>query len=273
MTKLPELEKIKFFKYHGTGNDFIIIDNREQKIIFSNEKAVSSLCDRRFGIGADGLILLENSPTSDFRMIYYNSDGKEGSMCGNGGRCIVAFAAKLGIIKHTTTFDATDGLHEAMILEITSEKSEVSLKMQDVANVEMNNHHYILNTGSPHYVVFADNIEKTDVVKEGRIIRNSERFKSDGINVNFVSGKSGHLQIKTYERGVEDETWSCGTGSVAAALAFELEGLALRGIPVEISTRGGSLKVSYKRHENIFTDIQLIGPTILVYEGFIDKTF
>ncbi|HMT30112.1 MAG TPA: diaminopimelate epimerase [Bacteroidia bacterium] len=264
------MKNLHFIKYHGTGNDFIMVDNREQKIVFQSPEQIEKLCDRRFGIGGDGLILLENSESLDFKMIYYNADGREGSMCGNGGRCTVAFASELGIIKNTCRFEAVDGIHEAVITDKNEGTCMVSLKMNDVFKIEKNGADYILDTGSPHYVSFKENISKMDVFKEGQAIRYNHRFKEHGINVNFIEEDRGKLNIRTYERGVEEETWSCGTGSVAAALVMELEGKAVPNKPIEISTRGGSLFVRFQHQGEGFSDIWLTGPAVNVFNGTIE---
>ncbi len=261
------MKKIHFSKYHGAGNDFIIIDNRSQKIVFTSPDQVAALCHRRFGIGADGLILLEESGLMNFRMKYYNADGNEGSMCGNGGRCITAFAAHLDIIKNNASFEAIDGVHEAVILKKDNLHTFVSLKMNDVYRIEKNHSNYILNTGSPHYITFVDEVEKVNVFVEGKAIRNSEQFKEMGINVNFVQAEMGRLTLRTYERGVEDETMSCGTGSVAAALALALENKIITGQDVEVTTRGGKLFIEFEKDDNGFSNIWLKGPAEKVFEG------
>lgn len=254
---------MKFYKYQGTGNDFIMIDNREQKFS-SSAHLVQKLCDRRFGIGADGLILLENSNEHDFKMVYFNSDGNPSTMCGNGGRCIVAFAKQLGIISNKATFEAIDGVHCAKI-----ENDEVSLEMISVNDVMKNGNDYVLNTGSPHYVAFVEqDIEEYPVYQQGFSIRNSEPFKQEGINVNFVSIKGEGIFVRTYERGVEDETLSCGTGVTAAAIATYLK---TNKNPTLIQTLGGNLKVSFEANSNhSFTNVWLIGPATLVFEGLIN---
>lgn len=264
------MKKLPFCKYHGTGNDFIMIDNRSKNFVLGSPDQLAILCDRRFGIGADGLILLEESDTKDFKMIYFNADGKEGSMCGNGGRCTTAFAHAIGLIEKSTTFEAVDGDHEARILEKTDQGSIVSLKMNDVLIIERESNNYILDTGSPHYITFVKNAAETDVFGEGKKIRYNSRFKEKGINVNFIEPGNGTLKIRTYERGVEDETWSCGTGSVAAALALELEGKTISGKPVEVITKGGKLWVDFTRNDDVFSDIWLTGPAVKVFEGFIE---
>lgn len=255
--------KLNFFKYQGTGNDFILVDNRKEHFMHSNAKLVKKLCDRRFGIGADGFILLEGHDAYDFQMIYYNSDGKQSSMCGNGGRCIVQFAKDLGVIKKETTFYAIDGEHDAYI-----KNGLVHLKMTDVSLIEEKKGDFYLNTGSPHYVKFVDGVKDYPVFKEGKKIRNNERFKKKGTNVNFVekTGKN-KLFVRTYERGVEDETYSCGTGVTAAAIAASLSGMSNS---VQILTLGGELSVSFTKEKNKFTDIYLIGPAQMVYKGSVE---
>jgi diaminopimelate epimerase len=207
--------KIEFHKYQGTGNDFILLDNRENVYGTLTTKQVHFLCSRRFGIGADGLMMLNNKPGFDFEMKYFNADGNEGSMCGNGGRCILKFATMLGIKREKYNFIAADGTHEAEI----DLSGEVRLKMKDVKGVEYSYTHYILDTGSPHYVKNVRDVLLVDVVNEGRTIRNSKEFEEKGVNVNFVETLNDDtIYVRTYERGVEDETLSCGTGVVASAL-------------------------------------------------------
>lgn len=247
-----------------------MIDNRDKKFVLNSPSEIAFLCDRRFGIGADGIILLETSENKDFKMVYFNSDGKEGSMCGNGGRCITAFADSLGLIGQNTTFEATDGVHDAQILEKTGQGWLVSLKMKDVLSIEKESDNYILDTGSPHFITFVKNAEETNTCQEGKKIRYNDRFKETGINVNFIEPGNGTLKIRTYERGVEDETWSCGTGSVAAAIALELIGKAVPGKPVEVNTKGGKLWVDFKHSGEVFSDIWLTGPAVKVFEGFIE---
>ncbi len=253
--------KIPFCKYQGTGNDFILIDNRKQ--IFDNQdnKKIEQLCHRRFGIGADGLILLENADNADFRMRYYNSDGNEGSMCGNGGRCVVSFAKKLGIIDTQTTFLAPDGLHTATIT-----KQGVALAMKDVSQIEQIGKDFFLNTGSPHYVRIIPSHKNFDTVEEGKKIRYNSRFKAEGTNVNFLSSENGKAHLSTYERGVENETYSCGTGTVASAIVLGL----INGKEEHIlQTKGGKLTVKYTKTGEFFTNIVLEGKAELVFEGVL----
>jgi diaminopimelate epimerase len=258
--------KIEFYKYQGTGNDFILLDNREDIYNAITNEQVKFLCDRHFGIGADGLMLLNNNEEYDFEMIYYNADGKPGSMCGNGGRCIVQFASMLGIKKKEYRFLATDGAHEA---EIDLEK-EVSLKMKDVTDVNFTLNNFLLNTGSPHYVVYVKDVESEDVVTEGRKIRHSKDFAKEGVNVNFVQIISDdEIYVRTYERGVEDETLSCGTGVTASALVSAHNDKGFNR--VEVKTKGGRLSVEFEKNsETEFTNIWLSGPAMKVFSGVIN---
>jgi diaminopimelate epimerase len=252
--------ELKFYKYQGTGNDFVMVDNRNGVFDASNTSLIEELCHRRFGIGADGFILLENEKDYDFKMVYFNSDGKPSSMCGNGGRCIVQFAYDLGVIGNHTRFLAIDGPHDAYL-----EKGLVHLKMIDVNQVENNGDHFYMNTGSPHYIKPVEGIKNFPVFEEGRKIRNNERFKEKGTNVNFTEIKDETLHVRTYERGVEDETFSCGTGVTAAALAASYSGM---NSPVRIQTLGGELSISFKRNDSGFSEVYLIGPAKRVFEGF-----
>lgn len=252
---------LEFYKYQGTGNDFILIDNRREFFPKNNTKLVAQMCGRKFGIGADGLILLEGHSDMDFRMVYYNSDGNLSSMCGNGGRCITHFASYLGIIGSDTTFEAVDGMHEASISE-----GVVSLKMNDVRAVEIHPGHLFVDTGSPHHVTRVDQLQEYDVFNAGRAIR-TERYGKDGANVNFVSKISpSEFGVRTYERGVEDETLSCGTGVTAVALAMYESGEA-DSEEITLRTLGGELKVRFKKTGNGYTDIYLIGPAVQVFKG------
>lgn len=256
---------ITFNKYQGTGNDFIIIDNRDMKFNRGDNGLVAKLCDRRFGIGGDGLMLLQSKIGYDFEMVYYNSDGNESSMCGNGGRCIVEYARALGLVKTKAHFLASDGEHEALV-----NSSYISLKMNNVTKVEMNAAFSYLNTGSPHYVAFVSDVKNYKVFEEGKKIRNNERFKEKGTNVNFVEKELNDLFVRTYERGVEDETYSCGTGVTAAALVAALKNVSTAQDYCDVKTLGGNLKVKFNKHEDSsFTDIWLEGPATFVYKGEI----
>jgi diaminopimelate epimerase len=255
---------IHFYKYQGTGNDFILIDNRSKLFALEKEQ-VSLMCNRRFGIGGDGLMLLENEAGYDFKMVYYNSDGNLSSMCGNGGRCIAAFAEHLGIGKDRFKFLAVDGPHEAIVTG-----DMVNLKMQDVKQMELGEDYFFLNTGSPHYVKVVENVEKYDVFNEGRKIRNSPRFVEEGTNVNFVQKEDDHVYVRTYERGVEDETYSCGTGVTAAALVAAVTGMSTGKNSCLVKTLGGTLEVTFEKVlEQNFYNIWLKGPASLVFSGSI----
>lgn len=258
--------KITFYKYQGTGNDFVMIDNRDHKISKNDTKLVRHLCDRKFGIGADGLICLENPyhEEDDFKMVYFNADGNESSMCGNGGRCLVAFARFLGIIQDSAKFTAIDGPHEATIND-----GIVSLKMQNVKEISENEEFLFLDTGSPHHVIFTENIGTMDVKKIGAEIRYSRQYENGGTNVNFVEPLSkDSFSVRTYERGVEDETLSCGTGVTAVALAAFKSGKT-SSEKVTLVTQGGELSVSFKKQDDGFSDIWLSGPAEQVFKGEI----
>ena len=258
--------KIKFSKYQGTGNDFVMIDNRRGEFPKGNIKLIAQLCDRRFGIGADGLLLLEDDLTADFRMVYYNSDGNESSMCGNGGRCIVAFAKKLNVFEGSaTSFIAVDGLHHATLLL----DGIVSLQMKDVEAITIDEGYVFMNTGSPHHVMMVEELESFDVKKEGAQIRYSDLYGSKGSNVNFVKQLGeNHFALRTYERGVEDETLSCGTGATATAIAmFATNRTSSKQIRLDVE--GGKLEVSFEIYNNVYTNVLLQGPAAFVYEGEI----
>jgi len=255
---------MKFYKYQGTGNDFVLIDNREKEHSLTNYQ-IKQICDRHFGVGADGLMLLENQIGYDFKMVYYNSDGNESTMCGNGGRCISAFAKKLGLVSTKAKFIAIDGDHEANF-----EDEIVSLKMNDVTSIIVNETYFQINTGSPHYVHFTEYVEELDVKKEGKLIRYSPIFKEEGINVNFVEKiNENAIFVRTYERGVEDETLSCGTGVTASAISLIHDKIGSHEIRIE--TLGGSLSVKL---ENIdgqkIQNIWLKGKAEFVFEGEIN---
>lgn len=256
--------QIHFFKYQGTGNDFIILDNRKGEYSNLTTEQIRHLCDRRFGIGADGLMLLNTKKGYDFEMKYYNADGRESSMCGNGGRCLTKFAYRMGIHRNSYLFSAVDGDHESEIdLDGT-----VSLKMKDVKEIKyVNGGDFILNTGSPHYVKIVNNLDKLDVYKSGRTIRNSDSFAKEGINVNFVEHTGDdEISVRTYERGVENETLSCGTGVTAAALACYHNENGFNDVMV--ITKGGKLNVEYDRFDdNSYRNIWLSGPAENVFEG------
>jgi len=256
--------KLKFYKYQGTGNDFIIIDNRSLFFPKNDTKLIANLCHRNFGIGADGLMLLEEHPLSDFTMVYYNADGHTSSMCGNGGRCLVHFAKYLGIISSHTVFEAIDGLHKASI-----EKGVVSLKMNDVSEIENNQAHLFLNTGSPHHVQTVADTKKVDVITTGRNIRH-QIYGQEGANVNFVSQlNTNTFSIRTYERGVENETLSCGTGVTAAAIAMHYT-KNTSSQNISLHTMGGVLEVSFIYTKGTYKEVYLKGPAVQVFNGFLE---
>lgn len=256
---------VDFFKYQGTGNDFIVLDNRKAHYDQLSDKQVKLMCDRHFGIGADGLMMLSESETSDFEMTYYNADGKSSSLCGNGSRCIVKFAEMLGIHKDTYLFKASDGLHKAEI----DRNGIVRLKMNNVNEVENHFEYFVLNTGSPHYVKPSAEVKDMDIVELGRAIRYSHRFAKEGINVNFVEElASDEIFVRTYERGVENETLSCGTGVTASALISAHNDYGFNR--VEVHTPGGRLSVEYdKIDDDHYKNIWLSGPADMVYKGQI----
>ena len=256
---------LEFYKYQGTGNDFVMIDNRHKHFNKTNAKRINILCDRRFGIGADGLILLENDDECDFKMVYFNADGNESTMCGNGGRCIVAFAKFLGIITTKATFNAIDGLHKATI-----KNDDVELQMLDVSHIKALENFTVLDTGSPHYVTLRDKVESLDIAKEGAHIRYSKPFKTNGINVNFVSKVSdGVFKVRTYERGVEDETLSCGTGVTAVAIAMHYIGETEKNL-LKLNVEGGQLEVKFTKKGALYTNIWLIGKATQVFKGQLE---
>jgi diaminopimelate epimerase len=257
---------LTFFKYQGTGNDFIIIDNRKNEIGQLNQKQIEWLCNRKFGIGADGLMLMNAKQGYDFEMVYFNADGKESTMCGNGGRCMILFAYHQGIHEYTYRFTAIDGEHEGEI----DINNLIRLKMKNVDEIEFHNHHSILNTGSPHFVKQVHDLINVDVVETGRNIRESKQFAKEGINVNFVETISEDaIFVRTYERGVEDETLSCGTGVTAAALISAHNNRGFNR--VEVKTPGGNLSVEFEKiSDSFFENIWLCGPANFVFKGEIE---
>lgn len=252
---------MKFFKYHGTGNDFILVDNRSGAFTRTDEASVAALCHRRFGIGADGLILLAQASGYDFQMDYFNSDGRRSSMCGNGGRCITHFAMKIGLVKDQARFLAVDGPHEAHATD-----RGIRLKMGSPSPVTNAGNDYVVNTGSPHFVRFVkEGIESLDVKKEGAAIRYSTPYADSGINVNFARPlPDGSLRVRTYERGVEDETWSCGTGVTAVAVVHAHLNPAISS-PVSLHTPGGPLWVHFAPSGEWWLE----GAAVCVFEGEI----
>jgi len=258
--------KQTFYKYQGAGNDFILIDNRLQQFDHHQPELIARLCDRRFGIGGDGIMFLQVKEAFDFEMVYYNADGKPSSMCGNGGRCIVAFARFLGLIEKETTFLAVDGPHYAKI----SESGDwVSLQMINVDTINRDGDAFVLNTGSPHYVALAENLEHKNVYQDGFVIRNNPVYQQDGININFVEPVKDGYFVRTFERGVEDETYACGTGVTAVALAMAKHKNQTGTVFTPIKVLGGDLSVKFNYNGTTFSDIFLEGPAVQVFSGEI----
>lgn len=257
---------IKFYKYQGTGNDFVMIDNRLDTFPKNDVRLIERLCHRRFGIGADGLILLENHLDTDFKMVYYNSDGNQSTMCGNGGRCLVAFAKKLDIISNATTFMAIDGLHHAWV----NADELVSLQMIDVNEISIENDYSYLNTGSPHHVQIVDDLVNYDVKEKGSTIRYGNLYGKEGSNVNFVKKVNDNtFALRTYERGVEDETLACGTGATAVAIAMHVTAQTADNT-ITIDVEGGELVVSFEAKNNKYSNVVLTGPAEFVFEGTVE---
>jgi diaminopimelate epimerase len=257
-----------FYKYQGTGNDFVVFDNRQMHFDKNNASFINRLCDRKLGIGADGLLLLENSATTDFTMVYFNADGTLGSMCGNGGRCIVAFASFLGIIDTDTQFEAYDGLHKATI-----NNGIVSLQMKNVKDIDIYKDHIFLDTGSPHHVQCVENVSDFDVDQVGRKIRYAAPYFEAGANVNFVQVVSEDaFKVRTYERGVEAETLSCGTGVTAVAIAMHATNQTSQN-EISLHTEGGVLQVRFNNQGTVYSDVFLVGPAVQVFSGTINVGF
>lgn len=258
--------QIQFYKYQGTGNDFVMIDNRSGFFPKEDTALIERLCDRRFGIGADGLILLENDAETDFKMVYYNSDGNQSTMCGNGGRCLVAFAKQLDVIGNTTSFNAVDGLHHASV----DKDGIVSLQMIDVDGVKIAADYSFLNTGSPHHVQLVDDLEHYNVKENGAAIRYGELYGQAGSNINFVKKiDESTFALRTYERGVEDETLACGTGATAAAIAMNAIG-ETDLTAINMNVEGGELSVSFEKEGSKYVNVFLNGPAKFVFEGIIE---
>jgi diaminopimelate epimerase len=257
---------IEFYKYHGAGNDFIMIDNRKDLLIEDKVKFAQQWCSRRFGIGSDGIIFIENSsnPEINYIMDFYNPDGSQ-SFCGNGSRCAMAFAIKLGIVNTSATFEAIDGVHESKL-----EDDVYHIHMKDVVEIQHINGDFFIHTGSPHYISYCHENDNRNILDFGKEIRYSEPYKTEGTNVNLLSELgSNHIAIRTYERGVENETLACGTGVTAAALSYAEKHELVDGI-VHVDAKGGKLKVKFRRNNKSFNDIWLIGRAEFVYKGTID---
>jgi diaminopimelate epimerase len=259
--------KIKFYKYQGAGNDFIMVDNRKNIVNHHDPKLIARICDRRFGIGGDGIMFLQNLEGYDFEMIYYNADGQPSSMCGNGGRCIAAFAKFLGIIDSEANFLAVDGPHYA---KISASGDWVSLQMIDVNEINRDADAYVLDTGSPHYIRQVSGLKDKDVFHDGSAIRNNDTYKAKGINVNFVEPLKDGYFVRTYERGVEDETYACGTGVTAVALAMAKQNKQTGKINTPIKVLGGDLNIRFETNGEHFSNIFLEGPAVQVFDGEVD---
>jgi diaminopimelate epimerase len=257
--------KVKFSKYNGAGNDFIVIDDRKNNIEI-NPWLIEKLCNRNFGIGGDGLILIKESKSTDFEILHYTSDGNLGSLCGNGSRCAISFAYKNKIIGKKTRFDAFDGIHNAEIINDNLVKMEMKIN----SDILENEYGTWLDTGSPHLVIEKDNTDELDVNLLASSIRYNEYYKKEGVNVNFIEKVSNEtFKIRTYERGVENETLACGTGSTASAICMNYLGKT-QSNNITMKCRGGDLKVEFISNDNLFSDISITGPAKFVFEGQID---
>ncbi|MFO7791185.1 MAG: diaminopimelate epimerase [Bacteroidales bacterium] len=253
--------KMHFYKYQGTGNDFIIIDALKSDVAL-NPAQIKKLCDRRFGIGADGLMVIKSRLGYDFEMLYYNSDGYEGTMCGNGARCILRYASNKKLIDKNADFMVGGNVYHGRI-----DNDLIHVIMNDVEVPSQKNGHSEIDTGSPHIVIPVSFLENYDVIKEGRRIRYDTAYKPDGINVNFIEEISeNEINMRTYERGVEAETWSCGTGAIAGAV-FQATRHEISEGSIDINMPGGTLKVSFTRSGDHFVNIRLSGPAVFVFEG------
>ena len=257
--------QINFYKYQGAGNDFVMIDNRLEWFDTTNKQLIEKLCNRRFGIGADGLICLENDSDFDFKMLYFNSDGNQSTMCGNGGRCIVSFAKYLNIVTKKANFTAIDGAHKATI-----SLDKVSLQMQDISDIKIKDNYVFLDSGSPHHITYYKNIDNLDVKKLGHVIRYGKPYFKTGTNVNFVAQLNKNtFKVRTYERGVEDETLSCGTGVTAVAIASHKIGKT-SDFEINLNTKGGNLKVSFTENNGVYKNVFLEGSAVQVFKGKIN---
>ena len=255
---------VKFSKYHGAGNDFVMINAKKSAVSLTDDE-VKNICDRRTGVGADGLIMILPSEKYDFRMKYYNCDGHESTFCGNGGRCIAAFALEEGLVTQDIEYEAIDGVHKAVVAKISDNEFTVSITMRDIENYDLNDDRLIINTGSPHYVTRVKNLKDFDVRKHGAEIRNDKSISTDGINVDFMEVVDNQFYIRTFERGVEDETLACGTGVTASSIAAALW---YGGDDINIKTTLATLNVKFEKVGNSIRNIVLSGPATHVFDGF-----
>lgn len=259
-----DYQGIKFSKFHGAGNDFVMINAINTQVVLTDEE-VKEICDRRTGVGADGLIMVLPSEKYDFRMKYYNCDGHESTFCGNGGRCIAAFAVEERLAPQHLEYEAIDGVHKALVTKNSDNEYMVSVTMRDIDDYDLNDERLIVNTGSPHYVTRVQNLKTFDVRKHGAEIRNDKRISKDGINVDFMEIIHNQYHIRTFERGVEDETLACGTGVTASAVAAALW---YGGDNIDIRTTLATLNVRFKKEGNSFKNVVLSGPAMHVFDGF-----
>lgn len=258
-----DYHKLRFSKYHGAGNDFVMVEAINFPVSLSDEE-VMRICDRRTGVGADGLIMVLPSEKYDFKMKYYNCDGHESTFCGNGGRCIAAFAVEQGLVPQHIKYEAIDGIHEALVTKESDNEYMVSLTMRDIDSYDIDDNRLIINTGSPHYVTRVKNLDDFDVRKHGAEIRNDKKISSDGVNVDFMEMIDNQIHIRTFERGVEDETLACGTGVTASAIAASLW---FGGDNIDINTRIAKLNVRFEKSGNTIRNIVLSGPAKHVFDG------
>lgn len=260
---------IKFSKYHGAGNDFVMINAIKSAVSLSDDD-VKAICDRRTGVGADGLIMVLPSEKYDFRMKYYNCDGHESTFCGNGGRCIAAFAVEEGLVSQNIEYEAVDGIHKALLTKNSDNEFMVSITMRDIESFDLNDNRLLINTGSPHYVTRVENLKSYNVRRHGAEIRNNKSISKDGVNVDFMELIDNQYCIRTFERGVEDETLACGTGVTASAIAAALW---YGGNDINIRTTLATLNVKFERAGNSIRNIVLSGPATHVFDGvyFLEK--
>ena len=259
-----DYQGIKFSKYHGAGNDFVMINAIKTPVILSDDE-VKAICDRRTGVGADGLIMVLPSEKYAFRMKYYNCDGHESTFCGNGGRCIAAFAVEEGLASQHIEYEAIDGIHKADVTKKSDNEYLVSITMRDIEGFDLTDERLLINTGSPHYVTRVDNLMGFDVRKRGAAIRNNKNISKDGVNVDFMEIIDNQYHIRTFERGVEDETLACGTGVTASAIAAALW---YGGNNIDIRTTLATLNVKFEMSGNAIKNIVLTGPATHVFDGF-----